>query len=119
MYPQIVHTPLLIHFHQPVGQFGFVYEKAYEKAYFPLISYLFHFPNIKANLHFSGPILEWFDANKPEIFTDFLIPMIERKQVEIVTGGYYEPILVSIPDEDKINQIKKLNDFWNSKLGKL
>ena len=119
MYPQIVHTPLLIHFHQPVGQFGFVYEKAYEKSYFPLISYLFHFPKIKVNLHFSGPVLEWLDANKPEIFTDYLIPMIERKQAEIVTGGYYEPILASIADEDKINQIIKLNNFWNNKIGKL
>ena len=119
MYPQIVHTPVLIHFHQPVGQFGFVYEQAYEKSYFPLISYLFHFPKIKANLHFSGPLLEWLDSNKPEIFSNFLIPMIERKQVEIVTGGYYEPILASIPDDDKINQIKKLNNFWDYKIGKL
>lgn len=119
MYPQIVHVPLLFHFHQPVGQFGFVYEEAYEKSYLPLITYLFHFPKIKANLHFSGPILEWLDTNKPEFFTEFILPMVDRKQVEIVSGGYYEPVLISIPDEDKTAQIKKLNTYWFNKIGRM
>ena len=119
MYPQIVHVPLLFHFHQPVGQFGWVYEEAYKKSYFPLISYLNHFPNVKANLHFSGPVLEWLDKNKPEFFRDLINPMLDRKQVEIVTGGYYEPVLISIPDEDKIEQINKLNTYWSNKIGKL
>lgn len=118
MYPQIVHVPLLFHFHQPVGQFGWVYEEAYKKSYYPLISFLSQFPNIKANLHFSGPILEWLDNNKPEFFSKFIIPMIDRKQIEIVTGGYYEPILISIPDDDKIEQVNRLNNYWTDKTGK-
>jgi alpha-amylase len=119
MYPQITHVPLLFHFHQPVGQFGFVYEEAYKKSYLPLITFLFHFPKVKANLHFSGPLLEWLDLHRPDFFSEFIIPMLERKQIELVSGGYYEPVLVSIPDEDKIAQIQKLNNYWSNKLGKI
>jgi len=37
--------------------------------------------------------------------------MVERGQVELLTGGYYEPILAVIPDDDKLGQIRKLSDF--------
>lgn len=116
MYPNEVHVSIVLHFHQPIGQFGYIFEEAYEKSYSPLIKTLFNFPLVKTNLHFSGPVLEWLDENHSEFFTDLLIPMINRNQVEIMLGGYYEPILVSIPDDDKKAQIKKLKLYWQEKI---
>jgi alpha-amylase len=34
---------------------------------------------------------------------------VERGQVELLTGGYYEPILPAIPDADRLGQIAKLS----------
>lgn len=34
---------------------------------------------------------------------------MERGQIEVLSGGYYEPILPSIPNDDKHYQIRKLN----------
>ena len=31
--------------------------------------------------------------------------------MELLTGGFYEPILSAISDEDKIDQIRKLSGF--------
>lgn len=33
--------------------------------------------------------------------------LVERCQIEIMTGAYYEPILVSLLDEDRVSQIQK------------
>ncbi|HLB44301.1 MAG TPA: 4-alpha-glucanotransferase, partial [Candidatus Limnocylindrales bacterium] len=56
---------LIIHNHQPVGNFGWVIEDVYEKAYGPMISALERHPRIRLGLHYTGPLLEWMDANRP------------------------------------------------------
>lgn len=104
-----IHLPIVFHFHQPVGQFEFVYEDVYKKSYEPLINNLFQFEKIKFTLHFSGNLLEWLLDNKPE-FIDKLKIMAKRGQIEIIGGGYYEPMFAIIPYRDKIAQMKKLSD---------
>ena len=37
--------------------------------------------------------------------------MINADRLELLTGGYYEPILPALPDADKTGQIKKLSGF--------
>jgi len=111
-----IHLPIIFHFHQPVGQKGFVYEDVYEKSYKPLINNIFEFVDIKFTLHFSGNLLEWFLENKPD-FIDKLKVMAKRGQIEIIGGGYYEPIFAIIPNRDKIAQIKKLSNFIKKEFG--
>ncbi|MBD3195147.1 MAG: DUF1925 domain-containing protein, partial [Candidatus Lokiarchaeota archaeon] len=50
----------------------------------------------------------WFVDNKPK-FIQKLKEMADRKQIEIIGGGYYEPIYAIIPYRDKIAQMKKLS----------
>lgn len=107
-----IHLPIVLHFHQPVGQFGFVSEEAYQKSYLPLVRSLFNYPNVKANLHFSGPLLEWLQQNHPDFIESLVLPMIDRGQVEILGGGFFEPVLAIIPDEDKRAQVNYLRNFW-------
>ncbi|HEA70655.1 MAG TPA: DUF1925 domain-containing protein, partial [archaeon] len=102
--------PVVFHFHQPVGQFDFIYDDVYEKSYGPLIDKIFEYSTVKITLHFSGNLLEWLLENKPE-FIDKLKIMASRGQIEIIGGGYYEPIFAIIPYRDRIAQIKKLSDL--------
>src|SRR5207248_2623336 len=74
-------------------------------------------PTIRANIHYSGYLLEWMEQFHPE-FIDLLRKMVERDQVEIVGGGYYEPILVCIPDRDAEGQVALLGEKIGSLFGR-
>ncbi len=105
-----------VHCHQPLGNFGFVFEKAYNNAYLPFFEILKEFPEIKVNVHFSGCLLDWLLENKLE-FIDLIKNLLKREQVEILGGGYYEPILPIIPEKDQLAQLKlmknKLKEIFN------
>ena len=90
------HLVLLIHAHQPVGNFDSVIDEVYSKSYLPFVEHLELHPNVRIGLHYSGCLLQWIEEHHPE-YIEKLQRMVARQQVEIVGGGYYEPILVSIP----------------------
>jgi alpha-amylase len=98
---------LLIHAHQPVGNFDDVLERAYKDSYLPFIEVLSRHPSIRMGLHYSGPLLEWIERAHPEYF-DRLRALVSNGQVEMVGGGFYEPILVTIPPDDRLEQIARL-----------
>ncbi len=99
-----------IHNHQPVGNFQSVFEDSYKKGYAPFLTILKKYPKIKTTIHFSGILLSWISDNHPETIED-LKSMVASGQLEIMTGGFYEPILPSIPDRDKLGQIRKLTSY--------
>jgi 4-alpha-glucanotransferase len=107
---------LLIHSHQPVGNFDHVIEDAYQKSYRPFVETLAAHEDVRMSLHYSGILLEWFEKHHPEYF-DLLRRLVERGQVELVGGGFYEPILPAIPDVDKVAQIRLLADFLDRHFG--
>ena len=96
-----VSLALVIHSHQPVGNFDHVIEEAYQRAYAPFVQTLLQHPRFRLSLHYSGILLEWLEKRHPEYFEQ-LRELIGRGQVELFGGGYYEPILPSISDADKI-----------------
>jgi hypothetical protein len=102
-----IYLGLAIHNHQPVDNFPEVFEKAYHDAYTPFIEALKNHPRIRLSLHYSGCLLDWLLENKRD-FIKRIAELANRGQVEIMTGGYYEPILPIIPDDDKLGQIAKL-----------
>jgi alpha-amylase/alpha-mannosidase (GH57 family) len=101
---------LLIHAHQPVGNFEDVLERAYKQSYLPFVDVLSRHPTIRLGLHYSGSLLEWLERAHPEYF-ELLRGLVKRGQVEIVGGGFYEPILVTIPPEDRQEQIARLAEY--------
>ena len=64
--PQTFHLALLIHAHQPCGNFEHVFEKAYDDSYLPFLQQLEKHPGIHLGLHYSGPLLTWIEKNRPE-----------------------------------------------------
>ncbi|MBU1523361.1 MAG: DUF1926 domain-containing protein [Candidatus Omnitrophica bacterium] len=107
-----------VHNHQPTGNFSHIFEQAYQRCYFPFISLLEKFPKVKFSLHNSGCLYDWIKEFKKE-YMQILKKLVKRGQAEVVSGGYYEPILPLISDEDKIGQIHMMNEFirkeFNSK----
>jgi len=116
MTEQQIHFPIIFHFHQPIDQKVLIYDDIYQKSYMPLIDNMFHFKKIKFTLHFSGNLLEWFLENKPDFIAKLKV-MAKRGQIEIIGGGYYEPIFAIIPYRDRIAQMKKLSDLIKKEFG--
>jgi hypothetical protein len=107
---------LLIHAHQPVGNFDDVIERAYAQSYLPFVQVLARHPSIRMGLHYTGSLLEWIERAHPEYF-DLLRALVQRGQVELAGGGFYEPILVAIPPEDRHEQITRLADYIEKHFG--
>jgi alpha-amylase len=99
-----------LHNHQPVGNFDHIFEEAHKQAYSPFLNLLLKFDKIKISLHQSGILWVWQEKHHPE-YLDDIRKMVERGQIELMTGGFYEPILPSIPDRDKLGQIDMLNNY--------
>ncbi len=104
------------HSHQPVGNFGFVFEEAYENAYAPFVDVLEKYPDVRVTLHYTGPLWDWFVRHRPA-FIERLSGLVSQGQVEIMGGGYYEPLLCAIPEQDAIDQIRRMQDFCEEHLG--
>ena len=101
---------LLLHAHQPVGNFDDVFERSYSNSYLPFVELLARHPTIRAGLHYSGPLLEWIERAHPEYF-DLLRGLVKNGQVEMVGGGFYEPVLIAIPPQDRHEQLTRLADY--------
>ncbi|MFA4701849.1 alpha-amylase/4-alpha-glucanotransferase domain-containing protein [Pyrococcus kukulkanii] len=104
-----------IHNHQPLGNFDWVFEEAYKKAYRPFLETLEEYPDMKVAIHISGPLIEWLQENTPE-YIDLLKSLVKKGQVEIVVAGFYEPVLAAIPKEDRLEQIRLMRE-WAKSLG--
>ncbi len=110
------HLVLLIHAHQPVGNFDAVFEKIYQCSYLPFLECLERHPNVRLGLHYSGPLFEWLEKRHPE-FLERLREMVGCAQVEMVGGGFFEPILISLPPEDQAEQLRSMSDYLVRRFG--
>jgi 4-alpha-glucanotransferase len=108
---------LIVHAHQPVGNFDSVMEHSYEKSYLPFVQVLLRHPFFRVGLHYSGGLLEWIERAHPDYF-ESLRMLVKRGQVELLGGGYYEPILVVIPKKDAREQTDKLSGYLARHFGK-
>ncbi len=108
---------LTLHNHQPVGNFGWVFAEVYEQAYQPMVEALERHPGVRLSLHYTGPLLEWLAAERPD-FLARLRALVDRGQVEIPGGGYYEPVLASLPERDRIGQLRRMGDELERHFGR-
>jgi 4-alpha-glucanotransferase len=114
--PPAIYLCLVLHNHQPVGQLDHIAEHSTHVSYIPMIEALERHPTIKVGMHYSGALLEWLKKRNPEVI-DRLRALVQRGQIEMLSGGYYEPMLVALPDEDKIGQIERMNTELYNTLG--
>ncbi|MDH5763807.1 MAG: 4-alpha-glucanotransferase, partial [Nitrospinota bacterium] len=105
-----------IHNHQPLGNFDHVFEEMYDRCYRPYFKVLKQFPQLKTAAHFSGCLLEWLKAHRPE-YLEVIRGLVQNGQLELLSGGFYEPILSSLPEEDAVGQIRMMNRFLEVEFG--
>ncbi|QQO07954.1 alpha-amylase/4-alpha-glucanotransferase domain-containing protein [Breznakiella homolactica] len=105
------------HCHVPYGSADEEFESVYEKKLKPFITTLYKFPEIPAMVHYSGVLLNWIERHRPEFFM-LLEDLISRKQVELLGGGFYEPLMSFLPLSDKIGQIEMLTTYLRKQFGK-
>jgi hypothetical protein len=105
------------HKHIPCGAGDDAFERTYGEQLKPFISTLYKYPKIQAVLHYSGVLLHWIERFHPE-FLMLIEAMVSRKQVEILGGGFYEPMMPLIPPQDKIGQIELLTTYLRKQFGK-
>ncbi|MBI1799454.1 MAG: hypothetical protein HYR73_07170, partial [Candidatus Eisenbacteria bacterium] len=115
LMPAITLT-LIVHDHQPLGNFDHVIERACDDAYQPFVAFLERHPRVRLAIHTSGPLLEWLAVHRRE-YLSRLRALVRRGQVEPWGGGFYEPVLPGIPEIDRQGQILRMSDWIEEELG--
>jgi len=107
---------LVIHNHQPVDNNPEIIDKIYRKSYLPFLETISRYPKIKITLHYTGYLLSWIEKKYPE-FISKLRHMINIEQVEILGGGFYEPIFSVLPEKDIVGQTNFMKSYLVRLLG--
>jgi 4-alpha-glucanotransferase len=108
---------IVVHDHQPVGNFDGVFQQAFDDAYAPFLALLERRPSMRLAIHHSGPLLQWIALHHPEYLRS-LRTLVDRGQVELWGGGFFEPILPAIPEADRRGQIRAMADWLELELGR-
>lgn len=106
----------VLHFHQPVGQLEWVYERIYNNCYRVLIDILLSHPEVKVAAHISGPLLLYMLEEHSE-WIDDIKELVKRGSLELLAGAYGEAVLSMVPREDMYMHIKLYNDLFREIFG--
>ncbi len=105
-----------LHLHQPVGNFDHVFEQHVRDVYRPILERLSERGFLPLVLHLSGPLLEWLEEHDTG-YLDLLGRMVTDGKVELLSAGFYEPVLASLPRRDRVEQIMWMRDAVRHRFG--
>jgi len=111
-----IRLALVLHNHQPIGNFDHVFEQAYQDSYLPFLDVFSRYDPLRIGLHTSGPLIEWLDRRHPD-YLDRVAELVATGRIEIVGGAFHEPILAMIPARDRIGQIRSYTRWLENRLG--
>ena len=113
-------TPLrfsfVLHIHQPVGNFDFVFSEHTWDVYRPFLDFLDERALWPVGLHVSGPLLEWMGKHDPQLH-DRVGRMVVDEQVELLSSGWYEPVLAALTAQDRATQLEWMQSELESRFG--
>jgi hypothetical protein len=93
------------------------YEQNYESVYKKTAAFLYAHPHCHLTFSFSGKQIEWIQKKHPE-FLDIMSELLGRKQIEILGGGYYNPVFPLLFPLDRTGQIEMLTAELRRTTGK-
>lgn len=105
---------IVLHNHQPIGNFDGVIEQAFQDSYLPFLEVFEPYEHLKLALHTSGPLMLWLAEKQPE-YLERVKALVAAGRIEIVGGPFYEPILTMLPSRDRIGQITKYTRWLQTK----
>ncbi len=101
-----------VHLHQPVDNFDWVIDHALDVCYRPFFEVMSRYRDFKFSVHCSGWLLEQIKLKDKNLYKT-IQSMAKDNTIEIFSAGYYEPILTTIPPQDRVSQIEMLNSTIN------
>ncbi len=111
-----IHLCLVLHNHQPIGNFEGVFEQSYQDSYLPFLEVFESYDALQISLHTSGPLMMWLADRHPE-YLDRIRLLVDAGRIEIVGGPQYEPILTMLPSRDRIGQIQSYSRWLQRNIG--
>ncbi len=106
----------VLHIHQPVGNFDHVFREHAEDVYRPFLDFLEARDVLPIGLHLSGPLVEWMEAHDAALL-DRIGRLVADGRVELLGAGWYEPILVALPAEDRRTQLAWTQERLSARFG--
>ncbi|HYW30413.1 MAG TPA: alpha-amylase/4-alpha-glucanotransferase domain-containing protein [Gemmatimonas sp.] len=104
------------HLHQPVGNFGEVFESHIRDVYRPLVAHLAARPEWPVILHVSGPLFEWCERYDRR-FIDDLARLSAAGRTEFLLSGFYEPVLAALSRDDRLQQVAWMREYLAERFG--
>ncbi|HET6680988.1 MAG TPA: alpha-amylase/4-alpha-glucanotransferase domain-containing protein [Gemmatimonadaceae bacterium] len=105
-----------VHLHQPVGNFDHVFADHVRDVYAPLLAALTEREFFPVTLHISGPLLEWLEQHEPA-YVDQVGRLAADGRLELLMAGYYEPVLASLPRDDRLEQLAWMREALRARFG--
>ena len=105
-----------VHFHQPVGNFDYVFADHVRDVYRPFLERLAEREFFPIALHVSGPLLEWLESHEPQL-VDRIGTLAADGKAELLLSGFYEPVLVSLPRPDRVEQVAWMREAIRRRFG--
>ncbi|MCQ2600090.1 MAG: DUF1926 domain-containing protein [Treponema sp.] len=93
------------------------YKMIYDNYYKPLVSFLYANPDFSFSFYLSGPEFEYIKKKNPE-FLEILKKLVDRKQVEVIGGGFYNPVFPLLFPMDRSGQVDLLSTAIRKATGK-
>jgi len=106
----------VLHIHQPVGNFDHVFREHADDVYTPFFDFLEERELWPIGLHVSGPLLEWMGDHAVEVH-DRIGRLVTDGRIELLSAGWYEPILAALPRADRAEQLGWMRDEVEQRFG--
>ena len=90
---ETINTIIAVHNHQPIGNVEHVFEETYRLSYMPFVDVLGQHPSLRFSQHWIATLLAWFAKHHPEMIKRRRA-MVNRGQLEILSGSYYEAVVM-------------------------
>ena len=99
-----------------MGNFDHVFEQHVRDVYRPFLERLAEREFLPIAVHVSGPLLEWLEAHETALL-DRIGRLAGEGRLELLLAGFYEPVLVSLPRQDRVEQIHWMREAIRRRFG--
>ena len=104
-------------YHLPAGASEKLFERIYQSRLKTFFQILYEYPQIPFTLHLSGTLLYRIERVYGEFFM-LISDMVKRRQLELLGGGFYEPMMPFLHHPDRIGQIELLTTYLRKHFSK-
>ncbi|OGC49928.1 hypothetical protein A2716_01035 [candidate division WWE3 bacterium RIFCSPHIGHO2_01_FULL_40_23] len=95
----------LLHLYQPPFQYARIFHELASECYVPLVRLLKRKKEFRATLNIPLSLLEWFDKEKVEGFTEEIALLRDKEVIELTGSAAYHPILTKLSEAEVERQI--------------